>query len=461
MIRQRALLPSDRPLLEALLEALPAFTDDERAVALELVDAALARPEVDDYRFILSFWSSDEASVEERLAGYLCYGRTPMTRSTYDLYWIATSPDFARSGVARGLVSSLEAEIAREGGGIIRVETGSREGHGAAVHFYDAVGFTRTATIPDFYAPLDDLIIFTRRIGTAAAPSPLTLSDAALSDAAFGYRDYAAERDFLLVCARRFGALEVRRVLGWSSGSGRHLGAFADAGVAGVGVDASPAMIAYAEDLARALSRPPEGSPSRAPTGALSRGLAGASARRPEVRFVRAALDERPEAIEPVDLSFVPISTIHQLGDPSAIEAHLRIAAELLRPGGLHVIEATHPGDLTPQGVHHTEWTEVRGDQTIEARFRMHVDRLEGRRVPVTLEVVCSSGRKGAGPSPVSPLPRLRQEDRWYIPDLEEWRALVARVPSFTLAAALRDFNVDVPFEHTAAWRLILVLRRV
>jgi ribosomal protein S18 acetylase RimI-like enzyme len=453
VILQRGLLPSDRPLLEALLASLPAFTDDERAVALELVDASIARPEVDDYRFILSFWSSVAPPGEERLAGYLCYGRTPMTRSTYDLYWIATSPDFARSGVARGLVNSLEAEIARDGGGIIRVETGSREGHGAAVHFYDAVGFTRTATIPDFYAPLDDLIIFTRRIGGAAVPSPLTLSDAALSDAAFGYRDYAAERDFLLACGRRFGALEVRRVLGWSSGSGRHLGAFADAGVAGVGVDASPTMIAYAEDLARALSRAPAGASSRVP--------AGPPARRPEVRFVRAALDERPEAVSPVDLSFVPISTIHQLGDPAAIEAHLRIAAELLRPGGLHVIEATHPGDLTPQGVHHTEWTEVRGDQTIEARFRMHVDRLEGRRVPVTLDVVCSSGRKGAGAAPALPAPRLRQEDRWYIPDIEEWRALVARVPSFTLAAALGDFNVEVAFEHTASWRLLLVLRRV
>jgi hypothetical protein len=34
-------------------------------------------------------------------------------------------------------------------------------------------------------------------------------------------------------------------------------------------------------------------------------------------------------------------------------------------------------------------------------------------------------------------------------------------VPEFTLAATLGDFNVDVPFEHAAAWRLILALRRV
>ena len=50
----------------------------------------------------------------------------------------------------------------------------------------------------------------------------------------------------------------------------------------------------------------------------------------------------------------------------------------------VHVIEATHPADLTPTGVHHTEWTEVRGDTTVDARFRMHIDRITADRlVPV------------------------------------------------------------------------------
>jgi hypothetical protein len=123
----------------------------------------------------------------------------------------------------------------------------------------------------------------------------------------------------------------------------------------------------------------------------------------------------------------------------------------------VHVIEATHPADLTPSGVHHTEWTEVRGDTTVDARFRIHLDRITPERVvPVTLEVARTTGKKGAGVPP-----RFRQEDRWFIPDLDGWRAIVARVPEMKLIAALGDFNVDVPFEHQAAWRLILVLRRV
>lgn len=445
MIRQRGLEPSDRPLLAALLESLEGFNDDERAVALELIDHRLAHPASDDYRFILSFSSlSPEGSGQaEELAGYLCYGRTPMTRSTYDIYWIATSPSYVRSGVARGLVARLESEIAREGGGLIRVETGSREGQGGALHFYDALAFSRTATVADFYLPGDDLVIFTKRVRVESAFDAFDGDETALYDAAFGYRDYTAERDFLLACARRFGTREVRRVLAWSAGPGRHLKAFVDGGVGGTGTDPSAAMVAYAQRLAGGRGGQPQG---------------GGGA---EARFVRAALDERPDADPPVlpaDLSFVLLSSIHLLITPDAVERHLRVAAALLRPGGLHVIEATHPGDLLPSGVNHTEWTEVRGDTTVDARFRMHLDRLTPDRVvPVTLEVVRTTGKKG----PSNGAPRFKQEDRWYIPEVEGWRAILARVPELQLVATLGDFNVDVPFDHAAAWRLILVLKKV
>ncbi|HVY45283.1 MAG TPA: hypothetical protein VHB21_05360, partial [Minicystis sp.] len=176
----------------------------------------------------------------------------------------------------------------------------------------------------------------------------------------------------------------------------------------------------------------------------------------PRARVVCGSLEERPEAA-PCELSFVPLSSIHALGSEDAIARHLAAAAASLRPGGVHVIEATHPADLGPNGVNRTEWTEVRGDVVIDARFRMHVGRAgQDRCVPVTLEVV--AGKKGAR-ADAPERGRLRQEDRWFIPDLAAWRRIVARVPAFELTAALGDFNVDVPFEHAAAWRLILVLK--
>ena len=107
------------------------------------------------------------------------------------------------------------------------------------------------------------------------------------------------------------------------------------------------------------------------------------------------------------------------------------------------------------------KWTEVRGADVIDARFRIHIDKTTAERVvPVTLEVVCSASKKGA-PGALRSAARLRQEDRWYVPELDAWRALIARVPGLALVATLGDFNVDVPFEHSAAWRLILVIERV
>ncbi|AGP36051.1 class I SAM-dependent methyltransferase [Sorangium cellulosum] len=224
----------------------------------------------------------------------------------------------------------------------------------------------------------------------------------------------------------------MQRVLSWACGPARHLEAFAELGVGCAGADGSAAMIAYAE------------------RAACARGAG--------VRFYCAELDERPD-VAPVDLSFVPLSAIHQLATPAALERHLRLAASLLLPGGVHVIEATHPADLTPSGVNRTEWTELRGEQSIDARFRIHTERATPDRVvPVSLEVVCSARRNGGAPRELS---SFRQEATWHIPDLAGWRRVAERVPELSLVATLGDFNVDVPFEHAAAWRLILVLKRV
>jgi ubiquinone/menaquinone biosynthesis C-methylase UbiE len=301
------------------------------------------------------------------------------------------------------------------------------------VHFYDATGFGRAGLIEDFYAPGDDLIIYSKRVSGEVAPPVVDIGEASLIDAAFGYRDYASERDFLLACARHFGTRAPRRVLAWACGTGRHLSAFADVGVVGVGVDASETLLAY------------------------GRRLVGQRSADPSITFERAHLDEHP-ALEKVDLSFVLLSSIHQLLTPEAIESHLRQAARLLHPGGLHVIEATHPQDLIGQKSSGTEWTEVRGDRVVDARFRMHLSRMSPSHVvPVTLEVVCSTRSRTRSDERQS----MVQESQWFVPDVNEWQAIAGAVPELSLVAQLGDFHVDVPLQHPAAWRLILVFRKL
>ena len=59
-----------------------------------------------------------ESLVEgsSEVMGYVCFGPTPLTESTYDLYWIAVDKSKHRGGVGKRLMKFTEEEIARRGG---------------------------------------------------------------------------------------------------------------------------------------------------------------------------------------------------------------------------------------------------------------------------------------------------------------------------------------------------------
>ena len=62
------------------------FRPDEIPVALEVFDEAVrAGPRGEPY-------SALGADVDGRLAGWICWGPTPCTLGTYDLYWMAVDP---------------------------------------------------------------------------------------------------------------------------------------------------------------------------------------------------------------------------------------------------------------------------------------------------------------------------------------------------------------------------------
>lgn len=119
--------------------------------ALELIDLAKTGDHP-DYQVLV-------ADKEGELAGYVCYGPTPMTEGTYDLYWIASDPRFRGQGVGAALVAAMEGELRRRGGRQVRVETSATEDYGPARGFYRAMKYVEEARFRDFYKPGDDLII--------------------------------------------------------------------------------------------------------------------------------------------------------------------------------------------------------------------------------------------------------------------------------------------------------------
>jgi ribosomal protein S18 acetylase RimI-like enzyme len=125
-------------------------------VAIELVDLAL-QPNNRDYTILV-------ADRDGTLVGYICYGPTPMTEGTYDLYWIASDPTVRGQGVGASLISGMEADLRRRKARLIRVETSATEAYGPTRGFYASMKYTEEARIRDFYKVGDDLIMLSKRL---------------------------------------------------------------------------------------------------------------------------------------------------------------------------------------------------------------------------------------------------------------------------------------------------------
>ena len=158
MTRIRPVEAGDREAIRALVAGTGAFKLHEVEVAMELVDVALTQPGQDDYHpYVL---------VEEdgAVGAYACFGKNPMTKATFDLYWIATRADRMGKGYGRAILSFVEEEVRRRGGRLLIIETSSQESYGTQRLFYQKTGCTLAAQLPDYYDEGDDKLIYLKRI---------------------------------------------------------------------------------------------------------------------------------------------------------------------------------------------------------------------------------------------------------------------------------------------------------
>ena len=98
------------------------------------------------------------------VAGYACFGATPLTQGTYDLYWIAVDPKLHGAGVGRALMRATEDAVRAEGGRLLLIETASKPSYDKTRAFYLAWGCSEVARVPDFYAIGDDKVIYARTL---------------------------------------------------------------------------------------------------------------------------------------------------------------------------------------------------------------------------------------------------------------------------------------------------------
>ena len=133
------------------------FSSAEVDIAVELVEERITKGRLSGYEFIF-------AESGANVVGYACYGPTPATEATWDLYWIVVAPAARRLGLGRALLDRTMAAIARRGGTSIYVDTSSTDVYDSTRAFYRRMGFRKLVELPDFYKPGDNKVIYRRDV---------------------------------------------------------------------------------------------------------------------------------------------------------------------------------------------------------------------------------------------------------------------------------------------------------
>jgi ribosomal protein S18 acetylase RimI-like enzyme len=153
----RAMKAEDRDAVLGFLRETSMFSAGEIDVARELIDIWLDKPLQKDYLIYTALHGG-------AAAGYVCFGPTPATGATWDIYWIAVAPPLQGQGLGGRLLRFAEDEIIRLGGRLIIIETSSTQHYSRTQDFYKKHGYIIEARIRDFYRPGDDRLIYVKRI---------------------------------------------------------------------------------------------------------------------------------------------------------------------------------------------------------------------------------------------------------------------------------------------------------
>jgi len=153
----RPMTSGDKPAIMRILTATPQFKPAEVAVAEEVIDSYLKDPLGSGYHIFV-------AEVDSLVMGYICYGPTPLTEGTWDIYWVAVAPEEQGRGIGRALLTFAEDRIKESHGRLALIETSSKPEYVRTRRFYHGQGYEQVCHIPDFYAPGDDKLIFQKRL---------------------------------------------------------------------------------------------------------------------------------------------------------------------------------------------------------------------------------------------------------------------------------------------------------
>jgi SAM-dependent methyltransferase len=262
------------------------------------------------------------------------------------------------------------------------------------------------------------------------APGDQLFENPRLYDLAFGFRDVKQQCDGLLALCRRYGVAAPNSVLELACGPGNHLREFARRGLRALGVDNNREMLAYGRSLAK----------------------------RDGVDVTFELADMRTFSTgKRVDLALCLFDSFcHCATDADAI-ATLRATGRALKPGGLLILELTHPADFFGKSPTRAvpRWTQRYPDVVVTTTLRhTRTDPIAETHVPsLTIEARYLDGR-----------PARRIVDQLFY---RMWfRSGIAHVAlasgCFAAVGWHGDVDPAVPLDMSdEAWQMVVVLRRL
>ncbi len=150
----------DRDIILNFVKATEFFQLNELEIAREVLDESLAKGHDGHYQSFV-------AEEHDQAAGWVCFGQTPCTVGTYDIYWLVVAPRTHRRGLGASLMAHAEELIRERGGRIAVVETAGRKSYEPTRRFYEKIGYVESARLSSFYAPDDDKVIYTKKLAGA------------------------------------------------------------------------------------------------------------------------------------------------------------------------------------------------------------------------------------------------------------------------------------------------------
>lgn len=154
----RALTSHDREAVETMTRRSDSFRPEEVTVAMDVFDSAVGIGKKADPDYELA-----GVEVDGVLAGWACWGPTPCTIGTFDLYWIVVDRTLQEKGVGTALMDEMERRVAGRAR-LIVIETAGKADYEGTRVFYERRGYRIGSTVADYYDEGDDLVVYVKRV---------------------------------------------------------------------------------------------------------------------------------------------------------------------------------------------------------------------------------------------------------------------------------------------------------